>query len=131
MSLQDVQRSIHVPEYWDLDDADAKAVFEPFEHLPADQRRSPENAYALGLRVAEELGRLRLVVKALALERTPQPSAPPPRPRGRPPTNRLSVQANPERATVTAFGRRLSAEQARALGALLVQAANELDGGSG
>jgi hypothetical protein len=130
MSLQDVQRSIHVPEYWDLDDADAQAVFEPFEHLPADQRRSAENAYELGLRVAEELGRLRLVVKALALERAPQPSAPP-RPRGRPPTHRLSVQANPEHATVTAFGRRLSAEQARALGALLVQAANKLDGGSG
>jgi hypothetical protein len=130
MSLQDVQRSVHLPEYWDLDDADAKAVFEPFEHLPADQRRSPENAYELGLRVAEELGRLRLVVKALALERAPQPSAPPPRPRGRPPTNRLSVRANTERATVTAFGRRLSAAQAREVGSLLLQAANDIDGGS-
>ena len=130
MSLQDVQRSIHVPENWDLDDAHAHAVFEPYEQLPPDQRRDPQNAYELGLRVAEELARLRLVVKALALERAPQPSAPP-RPRGRPPINLLSVRAHPERATVTAFGRRLSAEQARELGALLVQAANELDGGGG
>ena len=127
MNLQDVQRSIHVPENWELDDAHAHAVFQPYEQLPPDQRRSAENAYALGLRVAEELGRLRLVVKALALERAPQPSAPP-RPRGRPPTHLLSVTAHPERATVTALGRRLNAEQARELGALLVQAANEVDG---
>lgn len=127
-SFADLQRSIHDPRYWELDEADAQAMFASYTQLQLDDLRL-EYAFGLALLVAQELSRLRLVAKALALERAPAAPVVPPRPQGRPrQPQRLTVRANPERATVTVFGARLSAARARELGRRLVQAAGEIDG---
>ena len=131
-SFADFQQMIHTPEFWQADEADRNAMFAPYTSVQ-ETDVTPVNAYQLGLLALQEMVRMGLIVKALALE---APSAEPPKRRGRPPRMNgeapqprtpkerpLSVVADPEVATVEFMDMRLTAEQARDIGEKLLQAA--------
>jgi hypothetical protein len=130
-TFQDFQRMIHTPEFWTADESDREQMWSQYTNVQ-EADVTPVNAYQLGLLALQEMARLGMIVKALALE-TP---AEPPKRRGRPPRMNgeghqprppkerpISVVADPEAAVVELMDVRLSAEQARDIGEKLLQAA--------
>src|SRR5258706_7995668 len=121
--------NIHDPAWWDNDDAIYDAQLDAYDGQPM-------NAAIMGNLVTlnwTETGRLRHMVKMVALE-LGRLSLEQPKPRGRPPKSRvpvpdpapstareIAVSANEGR--VELLHRKLSAEEARELGARLIQAA--------
>lgn len=125
--LRAFQRMIHTPEFWQADEADRNAMFAPYTSIQ-EADVTPVNAYQLGLLALQEMVRLGMVVKALALE---APPATPPRRRGRPPKTRPDeVVVSLEAGRIEVMHRKLSAAEARALGSRLLEAAAAIDGAS-
>jgi hypothetical protein len=123
---------VHTPEFWQADEADREHMWSQYTNIQ-EADVTPVNAYQLGLLALQEMARMGLIVKALALETTP---VEPPKRRGRPPRANgavhqprpprerpISVMADPEAATVEFMDMRLTAEQARDIGEKLLQAA--------
>jgi len=120
-----VGRMIHTPEFWQADEGDRNAMFAPYTSIQEADVTSV-NAYQLGLLGLQEMVRMGMIVKALALE---APAAEPPRRRGRPPKSRHDgVVISVETGRIEVMHRELSAEEARALGSRLLEAAAVLEG---
>jgi hypothetical protein len=84
--LQAFQAAIHTQEFWIADEADRNAMFDQYTSVQ-EADVTPVNAYQLGLLALQEMERLGLIVKAMALESAPEP----PKRRGRAP--RMSGEA--------------------------------------
>jgi hypothetical protein len=135
--IQSFQRMIHTPEFWQADESDREAMWSQYTSVQ-EADVTPVNAYQLGLLALQEMVRMGMIVKAMALEQQPEP----PKRRGRPPkvngdapapepsrngrAREISVSANDGR--VELMNRKLSADEARELGARLIEAANTIDG---
>ena len=126
--MSDFARDIHTKVWWDRDMADANDLLAPYTAVTA-ETLTPEIQLQLNSIMIQEIGRVALVVRALALE---HPAAPPAK-RGRPrriapptPAPDLAVDAHPETASIAFLGLRLSAAQAREITGQLLQAADAL-----
>ena len=126
--LQAFQIAIQTQEFWQDDEADRTAMFASYTSVQE-----------AGLLALQEMVRMGAIVKTLALE---TPPAEPPRRRGRPPrangetpapepsrngrAREISVSANDGR--VELMNQKLSDDEARELGARLIEAANQVEG---
>lgn len=126
---QSFQPGIHTKEWWERDMADANSLLAPYAYLKPEEL-TPEMALQLFSIVIQEIGRVALITRALALEEKPRRGRPPKNDREvRPRSGRdrsLTVQANPEAGAVEFMNMRLSAGQARELAEQLTQAADML-----
>jgi hypothetical protein len=128
--LQSIQQQIHAREFWQADEADREAMWSQYTNVQ-EADVTPVNAYQLGLLALQEMARMGLIVKAMALEgqEPPKRRGRPPRMNGaahepRPPKEQpISVVTNPEAGTVDFMGMQFTAEQARDIGEKMLQGA--------
>lgn len=124
--MSDFARDIHTTTWWDRDMADANDLLAPYTSVTA-ETLTPEIQLQLNSIMIQEIGRVALVVRALALEHPASPSAKRGRPRrATPPAPDTAVAVHPETASVAFMGLRLSAGEARELAGQLIQAADAL-----
>jgi hypothetical protein len=130
-TFHDFQRAIHTRDFWQADEADRDVMWSQYANIPVSDVTSV-NAYQLGLLALQEMARMGLIVKALALEQ--QPAEPKRRPRAprangefqtsRPPEERpMSVIADPEAGVVTFNGVPYTPEEVRDIGEKMLQGA--------
>jgi len=119
-------RDIHTPAWWARDMADANDLLAPYAAVTA-ETLTPEIQMQLNSILIQEIGRVALIVRTLALEHPAKPPANRGRPRRvTPPAPNVAVDAHPESASIAFMGLRLSAEQARVIAGQLLQAADAL-----
>ena len=124
--MTDFARDIHTAAWWARDMADANDLLAPYTAVTA-ETLTPEIQMQLNSIMIQEIGRVALVVRTLALERPVTPPAKRGRPRrDTPPAPDMVVDAHPETASIAFMGLRLSAEQAREIAGQLLQAAEVL-----
>ena len=124
--MSDFARDIHTQAWWDRDMADANDLLAPYIAVTA-ETLTPEIQLQLNSIIIQEIGRVALVVRALALEHPAAPPAKRGRPRrATPPAPDLAVAAHPETASIAFMGLQLSAERAREIAGQLLQAADAL-----
>jgi hypothetical protein len=87
--MHEFSRDLHTPEWWAQDNAAAEEQLAPFQGIDPSEM-TPEEQFRLMTIAITELGRLRLIVRALALEE-PAPVTPPKLPRA---PRRKKVEAN-------------------------------------
>lgn len=124
--MTDFARDIHTAAWWARDMADANDLLAPYTAVTA-ETLTPEIQMQLNSIMIQEIGRVALVVRTLALEHPAKPPAKRGRPRRAvPPAADVAVDTHPETASIAFMGLRLSAEQARAIAGQLLQAAEVL-----
>lgn len=124
--MTDFGRDIHTPEWWARDMADANDLLAPYTSVTA-ETLTPEIQMQLNTILIQEIGRVALVVRTLALEHPAKAPAKRGRPRRvTPPAPNVAVDAHPGTASIAFMGLRLSAEEARTIAEQLLQAAAAL-----
>lgn len=128
--MTDFARDIHTAAWWVRDMADANDLLAPYTAVTA-ETLTPEIQMQLNSIMIQEIGRVALVVRTLALEHPAKVPAKRGRPRRTPsPAPDVAVDAHPETASIAFMGLRLSAGEAREIAGQLLQAADTLAPGS-
>jgi hypothetical protein len=137
--LQPFQSAMHTPDFWQNEFAAINASIEPYVGLRAEQL-TPEVNLELHQVTIQGIARALQLVSDLALENRPEPpkrlgrparveQEPPQTPHRNGSAREISVSANDGR--VELMNRKLSADEARELGARLIEAADMLQSPDG